>query len=73
MTGMDPEQFDKLIASIHKIAAATLTATLVESMKKKMTLKEMQTAFNDCYMIVHPTPGTKEQTDFQERIEKRGW
>lgn len=70
---MDADQFDKLITALNRIATATLTVSLLNSMGKKLTLKEVQTTFNDCYMIVDPARNTKQQNDFQERIDKKEW
>jgi hypothetical protein len=70
---MDAEQFEKLHASINRLAAATLATAVIGSMTKKPTLKEVQDAFNDCFMIVNPTPGTTQQDAFQQRLDKREW
>ena len=69
---MDAEQFDKLNASLNRIAAATLTTAVIGIMTKKPSLKDIQATFNDCYMIVNPTPGTNQDT-FQERLDKPEW
>jgi hypothetical protein len=70
---MDPEQFDKIHDSINRIAAATLTAAMLAGIARKPSLKDVQTMFNDCYMIVNPAMGTVRQNDFQERIDKKEW
>jgi hypothetical protein len=68
---MDSEHFEKIILSLNRIAAATLAASIIEAAARKPTLKEAQTAFNNCYMIVAPELGTKKQTDFQENLDKK--
>jgi len=70
---MDAEQFDKMHASLNRIAAAVLAGAVINVTGRKPSLKEVQTAFNDCYMIVNPTPGTQQQTSFQERLDKKEW
>jgi hypothetical protein len=70
---MDAEQFDKIYSSLNRIAAALLTTAVTDSMTRKPTLKELQTVFNDCYMIVNPMTGTDAQATFQERINKKEW
>lgn len=70
---MDPEQFAKINDSLNRVAAATLVAAMLSSAPRKPTLKEVQTMFNDCYMIVNPSLGTEQQNTFQERIDKKEW
>lgn len=70
---MDDEQFAKLKNSLDRIAAATLATSVLNRMVKKPTLKETQSAFNDCYMIVNPELGTSQQDTFQARLDKVEW
>lgn len=70
---MDDEEFGKVYTSLNRIAAAILTASIINSGTRKPTLKEVQTTFADCYMIVDPALGTEEQNSFQERLDKKEW
>ncbi len=70
---MDEEQFSKLKISLDRIAAATLATAVLNRMVKKPTLKETQSAFNDCFMIVSPELGTTQQDTFQARLDKVEW
>lgn len=70
---MDTAQLDKIYAALNRVAAATLAAAVIRGITRKATLKEIQDAFNDCYMIVNPSHGTTEQEAFQERMDKREW
>jgi hypothetical protein len=70
---MDADQFEKLYNALNRMAAATLATSVVASMTRKATLKEIQSAFTDCLMIVNPADGTEKQDDFQKRLDKKEW
>lgn len=70
---MEANQLDKLIVSLSRIASAILAASVLSKAARMPSLKEVQTTFTDCYMIVDPAMGTKQQDDFQERIDKKEW
>jgi hypothetical protein len=70
---MDNEQVEKITLSLNRIAAATLAVSVINGLARKPTLKEVQTAFNECYMIVSPELGTEKQDAFQARLDKREW
>ncbi len=70
---MDADQLEKIVTSLNRVATATLTATMINNLGRKPTLKDIQTIFNDCYMIVDPAVGTQQQSDFEQRINKKEW